>query len=788
MQEQESVKNLSDFTGQGQDNMVKQRDSKIRKTKAGYELYQVKKRHSVVQYDNAEPQTSNQNSLKVKNNPSNNHKQTQSGTARKQMNTMKNKRNQKNNQHKIVDQHISASSKRSTPIFRASSGADWDTEVVLNSDKRVNNKNNDLKYKASKNTNKPQKQHQQKLSDDEMKKKLKGLSLLECPCTLTLEGEYIRSDCQDCNDVISKVESMSEHKIEERESISLKQSSKQNGKNKEAARKQEESDEEFAGEFQITNSVKNVLIENAKNHHQGNKKVFLSSEAHNTKKLTDEQFDKPLQNQLLEVIDYSQLKTKSSPNISNENMFSVSDKSLKKCAGSITSDFRDNLVSNDLENKVEETKVSSTNPTLDYNSEIINTTCTAVEKSISLDDHMNYGTIARNSGLDKEFVDVINNPKINRNKGCRFVKKETNEPFSCTEEDKLDEQYLIASPTHGDKDCMPVLDLDKASDVNLISRLSRDENLDLQDQANALQTEIFQQKSEKELDENSQCINEQQNLFLSITKEINGLFKISQYPEDQKACSKSPSTLEVLKKTGSEAFQKPLSQNQNLDCLETVSQELNTLLPCNLNNSLKTFEDMGRFEKKGIKIAKEDRDNDNVKLDKTCAPVKIDSNGKRYLRENIDNGSNILPKTPENLQRRLRKSRQHSFIVSILNENKNNDKIIRVPHRFSETDKTEDHSHGGREKSLKKRTKSKTNLVDKNRKLIKDQNREKKMELNRNDSANNDEVEQMVNLQLLCNKNKSNKDHQTSDDFLTKQGIENCEYSISSVSVAHTCS
>ena len=228
MQEQESVKNVIDFPGQSQDNMVKQRDSKIRKTKAGYELYQVKKRHSLVQYDNAEPQSSNQNSFKVKNNPGNNHKRTQSGTTRKQMSTMKNKRNQKNHQHKFVDQHMNASSKRSTPIFKASSGADWNTGVVLNCDKRVNNKNNDVKYKASKNTSKPQKQHQQKLSEDEMKKKLKGLSLLECPCTLTLEGEYIRSDCQDCNDFSGKVELMSEHKSDERESISLKQSSKQN--------------------------------------------------------------------------------------------------------------------------------------------------------------------------------------------------------------------------------------------------------------------------------------------------------------------------------------------------------------------------------------------------------------------------------------------------------------------------------------------------------------------------------------------------------------------------------
>ena len=791
MQEQESVKNVIDFPGQSQDNMVKQRDSKIRKTKAGYELYQVKKRHSLVQYDNAEPQSSNQNSFKVKNNPGNNHKRTQSGTTRKQMSTMKNKRNQKNHQHKFVDQHMNASSKRSTPIFKASSGADWNTGVVLNCDKRVNNKNNDVKYKASKNTSKPQKQHQQKLSEDEMKKKLKGLSLLECPCTLTLEGEYIRSDCQDCNDFSGKVELMSEHKSDERESISLKQSSKQNWENKEAARKQEESNEELEGEFQVTNSVKNMFIQNAKNHHQGNKQVYLSSEAHNTKKLTDELFDKPLQNQLLEVIDYSQLKTESSPNIANENMFSIPDKSLKKCAGSITSDFRDNIKSNDLENKVKETKVTNSNPTLDYNSAITNATCTAVEKNVSLDDHMNYGTIAKNSGLDKEFGDVIDNPKINRNKGCRFVKKENSVPLSCTEEDKLDEQYLIASPTHGEKDGMPVLDLDRASDVNLISRLSCDENLDLQDQTNVLQTDKknskdVKQKSEKELVEDIQCINEQQNLFSSITKEINGLFKISQYSEDQKARSKSPSIFEVLNKTGSEALQKPLPQNENLDCVETVSPELNTMLPFNLSNSLTSSEDVCRLEEKGIKIEKEDRDNDSVKLHQTCSPVTIDSNGKQYLHENIDNGSNILPKTPENLQCRLRKSRQHSFIVSILNENKNNDKINRVPHRFSQTDKTESHSQGDRQKSLKKGTKSKTDLGDKNRKLIRDQNREKKMELNRYDSANNNEVEQMGNLKLLCNTNKSNKDHQTSDDFPPKQGIEDREYSISFVSVTHT--
>ena len=195
---------------------------------------------------------------------------------------------------------------------------------------------------------------------------------------------------------------------------------------------------------------------------------------------------------------------------------------------------------------------------------------------------------------------------------------------------------------------------------------------------------------------------------------------------------------------------------------------------------------MCRLEEKGIKIEKEDRDNDSVKLHQTCSPVTIDSNGKQYLHENIDNGSNILPKTPENLQCRLRKSRQHSFIVSILNENKNNDKINQVPHRFSQTDKTESHSQGDRQKSLKKGTKSKTDLGDKNRKLIRDQNREKKMELNRYDSANNNEVEQMGNLKLLCNTNKSNKDHQTSDDFPPKQGIEDREYSISFVSVTHT--
>ena len=765
MHEQESVKNISDFTGQSQDNMLKQRDSKIRKTKAGYELYQVKKRHSLVQYDNAEPQTSNQNSLKLKNNTSNNHKRTQSGTTRKQMSTMKNKRNQKNNQHKIVDQHFNVSSKRSTPIFRASSGADWDTGV----DKKVNNKNNGVKYKASKNTNEPQKQHQQKLTEDEMKKKLKGLSLLECPCTLTLEGEYIKSDCQDCNDFSSKVESTSEHIIEERESNSFKRSEniKQNGKNKEAARKQEESNEELEGEFQITNTAKNVSVENVKVHHQGNKKGFLSSEAHNTKKLTDELFEKPMQNQLLEVTNCSQLKTESSPNISSENMFSVSDKPSKKCAGSTTSDLRDNLISNDLENKVREIKVTNTKPTLNCNSEIINTALPAVEKNLSLDDHMNYGTTAKNSGLDKEFVDVINNHKIDGNKGCRLVKKGTNEAFSYSEEDKLDEQYLIASPTHCDKDCMPVLGLDKASDVNLTSRLSCDENLDVQNQTNVQQTEFVQQKPEKALDENIQCINERQNLFSSITKEINGLFKISQYPEDQKACPKSPFTFEVLNKTGCGALQ--MSQNENLDYLETASQELNTLLPFSLNDSLKSFEDVSRFEKRCKAIAKEDRD--DVKLGKTCSPVKIDSNGKRYLRENIDNGSDNLPKTPENLQCRLRKSRQHSFIVSILNENKNNDKINRVPQRFSEADKTETHSQGERQNSSKKRTKSKTDLGDKNRKLIRDQNRERKMELNMNGSTNNNEVERMGKHQLLCNTNKSNKDHQTSDDFPTKKGI-----------------